>query len=121
MWSVVTLDVRRLITVTRTAMIPTPSAIANQNAIVYPLFRVRPPRVASERPAWAFATAGQHVEPQSSCPGKGKEWAGRGGGREAPISLELLGIFRGATRPAPFAEPRVTARWRAIRLSASNR
>ena len=38
MCKVVTPDLRPLTTVTRTAMIPTPSAIANQKAIVYPLF-----------------------------------------------------------------------------------
>jgi len=44
MRNVVTLDMRRrLITPIRTAMIPTPSAIVNQSAIVYPLIGVRPP------------------------------------------------------------------------------
>src|SRR5882672_1359967 len=50
MCNVVTLDVRRLITVMRTAMIPTPSAIVNQSDIVCSLLEFEHP-LAAERPA----------------------------------------------------------------------
>ena len=101
MCKVVTLDLRRLITVIRTAMIPTPSAIVNQKAIVYPLFRVRPPAWPRNSPAWPSATRGSRSIQNPHAAEKGKDWAGRGTGREGAISLELLGIARGVTRQAP--------------------
>jgi hypothetical protein len=72
MCRVVTLDVRRLITVMRTAMIPTPSAIVNQSAIVCSLSRSRPPTLPRTRWPGPFVKALQQVDSESSCPGNGQ-------------------------------------------------
>jgi hypothetical protein len=101
MCKVVTLDLRRLITVIRTAMIPTPSAIVNQKAIVYPSLEFDHPRgLGTARPGRPRRRGSRSIQNPHAAE-KGKDWAGRGAGREGAISLELLGIARGVTRQAP--------------------